>query len=53
MKKQTIKKFTKEWVELTLCDMVDEVLQFMRNGKSKEEILERIKNYSAEIYNAQ
>ncbi len=29
MVKQARKKFTKEWVELTLCDMVDEVLQLM------------------------
>lgn len=53
MKKRTTKKISKEWIELTLCDMFDEVLQFMKTGKSKEEILERIKNYSAEIYNAQ
>ena len=53
MKKQTTKTFTKEWIELTLCNIVDDVLQFMKTGKSKEEILERIKNYSAEIYNAQ
>lgn len=33
--------------------MVDEVLQLMRNGKSKEEILEKIRNYSTEIYNTQ
>ncbi|MDO8529468.1 MAG: hypothetical protein Q7S18_02260 [bacterium] len=49
MKKQT----TKEWIELTLCDMVDEVLQLMKSGKSKEDILVKIKKYSAEIYNAQ
>ncbi len=53
MKKQATKKFTKEWIELTLCNMVDDVIQCMKTGKSKEEILEKIKNYSAEIYNAQ
>jgi len=53
MKKQITKNFTKEWVELTLCDMVDEILQLMKSGKSKEEIMEKIKDYSAEIYNSQ
>lgn len=53
MAKQNRKKFTKEWVELTLCDMVDEVLQLMKIGKSKEKILKKIKKYAAEIYNAQ
>ena len=53
MVKKVRKKFTKEWVELTLCDMVDEVLQLMKAGKSKEEILKKIKKYSAEIYNSQ
>ncbi len=53
MAKQTKKKFTKDWVELTLCDMIDEVLQLMRTGKSKEEILKKIKKYAAEIYSAQ
>lgn len=53
MKKQTTKKFIKEWVELTLCDLVDEVLTLMKHGKTKEEILKTIKKYSAETYNAQ
>ena len=52
MKKQS-KKITKEWIELTLCDMVDEVLQLMKNRKSKEEVLQKIKNYSLQIYNSQ
>jgi len=53
MKKQSTKKFTKEWIELTLCNMVDDVLQFMKNGNSKEEVLKKIKKYSTEIYNSQ
>jgi len=46
MKKQTAKKFIKEWPELTLCNMTDEVVQLMRDRKSKEEILEKIKKYA-------
>lgn len=53
MKKQSTKKFTKEWIELTLCNMVDDILQFMKNGESKEETLKKIKKYSTEIYNSQ
>ena len=51
--KKNIKKISKEWIELTLCNMMDDVLQFMRSGKSENEILEKIKEYSSEIYNAQ
>lgn len=29
MAKKAKKKFTKEWVELTLCDMVDEILHLI------------------------
>lgn len=53
MKKQIKKKFLKEWVELTLCDMLDEILQLMKIGKSREEITGVIKRYSTEIYNSQ
>lgn len=52
MKKQS-KKFTKEWIELTLCDMTDEIMQIMKSGKSKEEVMKKIKNYSLQIYNSQ
>ncbi|MDO9464573.1 MAG: hypothetical protein Q7J67_04670 [bacterium] len=52
MKKQITKKITREWIELTLCNMVDEVLQLMKSGKSKEEVMKKIKKFSAEIYNA-
>lgn len=53
MKKQATKNFTKEWIELTLCDMVDNILQLMKRGKNKDEIMKIIKKYSAEIYNSQ
>lgn len=53
MKKQTMKNFTKEWVELTLCDMMDEILQLMKREKNKDEIMKIIKKYSVEICNSQ
>ena len=52
MKKAT-KKILKEWIELTLCDMFDEIMQLMKNGKDRDEIMKIIKKYSAEIYNSQ
>jgi len=51
MKKQFYKKiFTKEWVELTLCDMVDELLS---KNKDKDSTTKIIRKYSAQIYNSQ
>lgn len=48
-----MENFTKEWVELTLCDMMDKILQLTKKGKNKDEIMKIIKKYSAEIYNSQ
>ena len=53
MKKQITKNFAKEWVELTLCDMMDEILQLMKKGENKDGVMKIIKKYSAEIYNSQ
>ena len=54
MKKQTTKKITKEWIELTLCDMTDEIMHKMTiNAKWKDEVMKTIKKYSLEIYNSQ
>lgn len=54
MKKQTGKKFfLKEWIELTLCDMLDELLYLINDDKNEKKIMEIIKKYSAEIYNVQ
>ena len=51
MKKQFNKKiFTKEWIELTLCDMVDEILS---KNKDKDSTMKIIRKYSAQIYNSQ
>ena len=36
MAKHARKKFTKEWVELTLCDMLDEVLQLMKKPEYQD-----------------
>lgn len=53
MQKQ-IKKIKKAWIELTLCDMLDEIIYLMRNGRNKdEEMMKVIKKYSAEICNSQ
>lgn len=46
-------KFTKEWVELTLCNMVDDILALLKTRKGKAEMLSNIKRYSEEIYKAQ
>lgn len=45
------KKFTKEWIELTLCSMMDDLMGKSENKKDK--IMRIIKKYSAEIYNSQ
>ena len=50
MKKKST-KFTKEWIELTLCNKLDDL---MKNGENKKDkIMKIIKKYSAEIYNSQ
>ena len=53
MKRQTVGIFTKEWVELTLCDMSDEILIALKNRQNSDEIIKIIKKYSTEIYNCQ
>jgi len=50
MNRQVNKKIKREWIELTLCDMVDEIF---RKGKSENGVMEIIKKYSAQIYNSQ
>lgn len=52
MKKQPKKPVINEWLELTLCDMLDDILRLMRGGKSKTAIMKVVKKYSTEIYNA-
>lgn len=52
MTKQS-KKFTREWIELTLCDMLDDLLLVTKKGENKTEIMKIIKKYSTEIYNSQ
>ena len=47
------KKITKEWIELTLCNMLDEVMLLLSKGKKKDEIMKILKKYSAEIYSSQ
>ena len=47
------KIFSKKWVELTLCDMVDEVMQSLKNNNSKEEMMQIIKKYSSQIDRSQ
>lgn len=47
------KKTTKEWLELTLCNLLDEIIYLLRNGESKDKIMGIIKKYSAEVYNSQ
>ena len=51
MNKQS-KKFTKEWIELTLCDMLDEIF-LIKNKADKDKMMEIIKKYSVEIYDTQ
>jgi len=43
----------KEWIELTLCDMVDEIMQFSYYENNNEKIMQIIKEYSSQIYNSQ
>ncbi len=52
MKKQS-KKITKEWIELTLCDMTDEIMHKMTIKEWRDEVMKIIKKYSLEIYNSQ
>ncbi len=47
------KKFTKEWIEFTLCNMVDEAINSVQHSESSTKIMKIIKKYSAEIYNSQ
>lgn len=47
------KKTTKEWIELTLCNLLDEIMYLIRSGESKDKIMGIIKKYSAEFYNLQ
>lgn len=51
--KKKIKKITKEWIEITLCDMLDEISYLIKSDKNKDRIMEIVKKYSAEIYNSQ
>ena len=41
--------FIKEWIELTLYELADEIL----NAESQEEILEILSKYAEEIFLAQ
>ena len=41
--------FIKEWIELTLCELGDEISQ----AKNEEEIIRIIRRYGEEIYEAQ
>lgn len=50
MKKQKNKKIIREWIELTLCDMIDEIF---RNGKDGNDRMKIVKKYSIQIYNSQ
>lgn len=43
----------KEWVQLTLCDMVKEVVSAVNLKMSSKEIVEIIDEYSDEIFEAQ
>lgn len=52
MRKQS-KKNTKEWIELTLCNMLDEIMLSLRKHGNKDEVMKILKKYSAEIYNSQ
>lgn len=47
------KKITKEWIEITLCDMLDEIMYLIQDDKNKDIVMEIVKKYSTEIYNTQ
>lgn len=48
------KKIIKEWIELTLCDMFDEIMRSLKsNNGSKEKTMQIIKKYSSQIYQSQ
>ncbi len=43
------KKVKKEWIEITICEMLDEIQEC---SGDEDKIMAIIKKYSAEIYNA-
>lgn len=47
------KKIIKEWIELTLCDMFDEIMESLKSKGTKEETIQIIKKYSSQIYQSQ
>jgi len=52
MQKQS-KKVIKEWIEIALCNMLDEIMYLTKNKENRDKTMEIIKKYSAEIYNSQ
>ena len=53
MKNVSSKKITREWIEITLCEMVDDIVALKKAGKNSEDGMKLIKKYAKEIYNAQ
>lgn len=46
-------RIIQEWIELTLCNMLDEIGVFMQPNHDTEKIIDIVMRYSREIYNAQ
>lgn len=52
--KKISKGFTKEWIEFTLCDLVDDVISRVDCGENPNKIMKKvIKKYAHEIFVAQ
>lgn len=45
-------KIIKEWIELTLCDLVDDILYSRSQGMNSEETFSIIKKYAQDIHQA-
>ena len=50
IKNDTKNLFTKQWVELTLCDLADDVIGQVNLGGNQKNIMKIIHNYANQIF---
>lgn len=50
IKKNTQNLFTKEWIELTLCDLANDIIVQDYSGGNQKNIMAIIRNYSNQIF---
>ena len=53
MRKQSKILLSKQWLELTLCNMIDEIIKSLNKDGSQNKIMPIIKKYSVQISNSQ